>query len=170
MATNSIQINNSSKNHQQQHNNQLNNQNKKCIDCTYFFGKESNVNNNNGTAIGMGCRKGEHCEYRHNANALNTTTICNHWTLGLCNNVSCSERHPFLPSNSNAMADNRKQIPCHYFIHSICSKGESCPFSHQLKPNLTLDSSTSISPKENDPTLVQKQQELQKLKYYCSNC
>lgn len=74
------------------------------------------------------CAKGEACEYRHQPEALQTTTTCAAWTEGKCKNIACILRHP-----SGAQPKARGNVVCYYFTHGGCMKGSSCPFSHNVE-------------------------------------
>lgn len=113
---------------------------KKLIDCFWFL-KNS-------------CSKGKQCEFRHYPPVLNTTTICENWKQLKCLNYTCNFRHP---SSSHLIT---KQTPCTFFMSGNCTRGNSCPYSHDSKRVNTTETKKVIEEKnvkEATPPITESQ-------------
>jgi len=88
-------------------------QDKSLVDCYYFLLNQ--------------CTKGEKCEYRHCAAAIDNPSNCKFWQEGKCNKKECIFRHPTITDKATT--------PCYYMMHGGCMRGLSCPFSHAMVTN-----------------------------------
>ncbi|XP_050213273.1 zinc finger CCCH domain-containing protein 34-like [Mercurialis annua] len=106
-------------------------------DCVYFL------------ASPLTCIKGMECEYRHNEIARLNPRDCWYWLAGNCLNPACAFRHPPLEihaeeppeSSLSSLPANKTNVPCYFFFHSFCNKGDRCSFMHGPDANISTGNS-----------------------------
>ncbi|RDX97429.1 Zinc finger CCCH domain-containing protein 19, partial [Mucuna pruriens] len=116
---------------------------KRNTDCVYFL------------ASPLTCKKGAECEYRHNEIARLNPRECWYWVSGQCLNPTCAFRHPPLDGHTGvpvpseptqtSLPANKSMVPCYFFFHGFCNKGDRCTFLHG--PD---DSNFTVKPVKND--------------------
>lgn len=93
---------------------------KSLTDCIYF--------------LSSSCKNGDHCEFRHSADALKNFTPCSFWMRGSCTNDFCRFRHPARASGKFHGTPAAKADPsttaCWYYTNGGCAKGADCQFVH----------------------------------------
>ncbi|XP_020080945.1 zinc finger CCCH domain-containing protein 34-like [Ananas comosus] len=103
---------------------------KRNTDCVYFL------------ASPFTCKKGSRCEYRHSESARLNPKDCWYWLRGNCLNPNCGFRHPPFEVSSRplseqsygALSSGKANIPCYFYRHVHCIKGDQCLFLHDFLP------------------------------------
>ena len=89
------------------------------------------------------CTFGDQCTFRHAVDPQSGSK-----------GVRFAENLP--PSDKRSPVENRKQIPCYFFAHGNCKKGDNCDFSHETaaapggKPDVVLTMEDQPEPEADD--------------------
>nr|CAD1842947.1 unnamed protein product [Ananas comosus var. bracteatus] len=86
--------------------------------------------------------QGSRCEYRHRESARLNPKDCWYWLRGNCLNPNCGFRHPPFEVSSRplseqsygALSSGKANIPCYFYRHAHCIKGDQCLFLHDFLP------------------------------------
>jgi hypothetical protein len=67
---------------------------------------------------------------------LSNPKVCHYWQTEGCTNEKCPFRHSYNPM-TQIVTTPPSQTPCFYFSLGTCTKGDNCPFLHQIPKNET---------------------------------